>query len=100
MDCYEIEYCLHLKKPTCYSTEAFHVLYNVQLDDKCENELMDLCWNMDHLFLGQDNLCLDIWHNIAIHISSVLTHDMTLDMHTLLPLSYQTLWRKYDAHVA
>ena len=34
-------------------TEAFHVLYNVQLDDKCENKLKDWCRDTDHLFPGQ-----------------------------------------------
>ena len=30
----------------------------------------------------------------------MVTHDMTLDTHTLLLLSYHMIWRKYDAHVA
>ena len=34
--------------------EAWHVLYNVQLDDKCENELKDWCWDTDYLFPGQE----------------------------------------------
>ena len=39
-------------------------------------------------------------NNIKIHISSVLTHDLTVSMHTFLPLPCHMLWRKYDAHVA
>ena len=35
-------------------------MYSVQLDDKCENEFMDQCWNIDHLCLGQEDLFLDI----------------------------------------
>ena len=35
--------------------EFFHVLYNAKLDDKCEIELKDLCQNIDHLFLGQED---------------------------------------------
>ena len=31
---------------------------------------------------------------------SVVTHELTVDTHTLLPLPYIMLWRKYDAHVA
>ena len=98
--CSETESCLHLRKKSCQLTEACHVLYTVQLYDKYKNELRDLCWDTDNLFLGQEYLCLDIWHNIAIHISSVVTHDLTVDMHTLLPLPYHMFWRKYDAHVA
>ena len=73
------------------------MLYNVQLYDKCENEWKDLCCNTKHLFLGQADLCLDIWHNIAWHIYSVVTHYLTVDTHTFLPLPYHMLWRKYDA---
>ena len=43
------------EKNSCQLTEAFHVLYNVQLDDKCENERKDLCWNTDNLSLGQED---------------------------------------------
>ena len=32
-------------------TEFFHVLYNVLLYDKQENELMGSCWNIDQQFL-------------------------------------------------
>ena len=73
---------------------------NVKLYDKCENELKGFCQNTDNMFLGQEYLCLGIWKKIAIHSSSVVTHDITLDMHTFLPLPYQMLWHKYDAHVA
>ena len=52
--CSETEPCLHLQKISCNVTEAFHVLYNVQSDDKCENELKDWCRNTDRLFLGQE----------------------------------------------
>ena len=72
----------------------------MQSDDKCENELKDWCQDTDHLFPGQEYYCLEIWHNIAIHISSVVTHDMTVSMHIFLPLPCHMLWRKYDAHVA
>ena len=89
-----------LSKKYYHSTEACHVLYNVQLYDKCENEWKDLCCNTKHLFLGQADLCLDIWHNIKIYISSVVTRDLTVDMHTFFPLPYHIIWRKYDAHVA
>ena len=43
---------------------------------------------------------MDIWHNIKIQISSVLTQDLTEDMHTFLTFPYQMLWHKYDARVA
>ena len=86
-------------KFSCHLTESLHVLYNVKLYDKCKNELMDSCWNNDNLFLGQEDLRLDIWHNIAINISGVVTHDLTVDTHTLLPFPYQMLWHKYDTHV-
>ena len=75
-------------------------MYNVQLYDKRENELKDWCWDTDNLFPGQEDQCLEIWHNIAIHISSVVTNYLTVSMHTLLPLPCYMLWRKYDAHVA
>ena len=42
---------------------------------------------------------MEIWHNIEIHISSVVMHHLTAYIHTLLPLPYQILWYKYDAHV-
>ena len=42
---------------------------------------------------------MSIWHNIEIHISSVVMHDLNLDMHILLPLPYNMLWHKYNAHV-
>ena len=44
--------CLHLRKFPRQLTEAGHVLYNMQLDDTCENEWNGFCWNADHLFLG------------------------------------------------
>ena len=40
VDCSEAESCLHLRKKSCHLLEAFHVMYNVQLNNKCENELM------------------------------------------------------------
>ena len=57
------------------------------------------CQDNCHLFLGQEDLFLDIFHNIAIHISSVVTHDLTVDIHTLLHIPYHLLWLKYDVHV-
>ena len=87
-------------KFSCQLTEACHFLYNVQLDDKCENELKYWCRDTDHLFPGKEDECLDICHNIAIHISSVATHDLTVSMHTFLPLLCHMLCPKYDAHVA
>ena len=61
---------------------------------------MDLRWNIDHQFLGQEDLRLDIWHNITIHIFSVVVHYLTVDTPILLNFPYQISWRKYDAHVA
>ena len=86
-------------KFSCHLRKSFHLLCNNQLDDKCEYKLMYLCWNIDHLFLVQEDLFLDIWHNIEIHISSVVMHDLAMGMHTFLPFPYQMLCRKYDAHV-
>ena len=43
---------------------------------------------------------MDIWHNIEIHIFSVVMHYLTVDMHTMLPFPYPMFWHKYDAHVA
>ena len=40
-------------KFSCQLMETFHVLYNVQSDYKCENELKDWCWDTDHMFTGQ-----------------------------------------------
>ena len=88
-----------LSKKYYHSTEACHVLYNVQLYDKYENEWKDLCCNTEHLFIGQADLCLDIWHNIVWHISSAVRHDLTVDTYTFLSLPYQMLWRTHDAHV-
>ena len=99
VDYFETEKRLHLQQISCHLTEAFHMLYNVQSDDKCENEFKDLFQNIDDMFLGKEDLCLDISHNNVIHISSVVTHDLTVDTHTLLPFPYHMLWRKYDAHV-
>ena len=69
-------------------------------DDKCENELKKWCRYTDHLFPGQEDQCLDIWNNIIIHISSLVMHDMTVSMHTVLPFPYHMIWLKYDARVA
>ena len=38
---------------SCQLTEACCVLYKVQSDDKCENELKDWCRDADHVFPGQ-----------------------------------------------
>ena len=76
------------------------MLYNVQFYDKCENELKDWCRNTDRLFLGQEDQRMDIWNNMEIQISCVVTHDLTVDTHTLFPFPYQIIWSKYDAHVA
>ena len=35
--------------------EACHVLYKVQLYDKCENELKDWCRDTDHMFPGKED---------------------------------------------
>ena len=83
-----------------YLMEAFHVLYNAQLDDKCGNELKELCRNTDHLFIGQEDKHMEIWNNIAIHISSLVMHDLTVDMHTFSPFPYHIRWHKYEVHVA
>ena len=42
---------------------------------------------------------MEIWYKITIHISSLVLHDLTLDMHTLLFLTYQMCWHKYNANV-
>ena len=43
---------------------------------------------------------MEILNNIEIHISSVLMHDLNVDVQLLLPLTYHIIWHKYDAHVA
>ena len=43
---------------------------------------------------------MNIWYSISIPIYSVAMHDLTMDIHTFLPLIYHILWHKYDAHVA
>ena len=79
--------------------EAYHICNNVQLYDKCENELKDWCWDTDHMFPGQEYECLDIWHNSEIHIFSVATHDLNVDMHTLLTFPCHMLWLKHNTHM-
>ena len=49
---YPVDTC---NKFSCRLTEAFHVVYNAQLNDKCENELKDWCWYTDHIFTGQED---------------------------------------------
>ena len=60
VDFSETKSCLHLQNKHYNLTEAIHVLYNVQSDDKFESEFMDCCWNIDHHFFGQEDLLLDI----------------------------------------
>ena len=38
---------------------------------------------------------MDIYNNIVIQIFSLATHDLTVDMHTLLPLPYHMIWHHY-----
>ena len=64
-----------------------------------KNKWKDWCQDTDYLFPGQEDWFLYIWHKIAIHIFSVVTHDLTVSMHTLLPFPCHMIWRKYDAYV-
>ena len=54
VDCSEAESCWHLQQLSFQLSEACHVLYNVQSDDKRENELKDWCQDTDHIFPGKE----------------------------------------------
>ena len=54
----------------CQLTEACHVLYNLQLDDKRESELKDWCWDTDHLFPGQEDQFLEMCIAMLCQISN------------------------------
>ena len=49
---YPVDTC---DKFSCQLTEACHILYNLQLDDKREKELKEWCWDTDHLCPSQED---------------------------------------------
>ena len=83
----------------CLSMEFNHEQYNVNWCHKCETQLRLLFLHVFNLFLGQEYLYMDSQHSTAIHISSVVVNDQTVDMCTMYPFTYHMLCHKYDAHV-
>ena len=48
---YPVDTC---DKFSCRLMKAWHIFYNVQSDNKCENELKDWGWDTDNMFPGQE----------------------------------------------
>ena len=78
----------------------FHALYNVQLSDKYENVLKDMCWNDDYLILSLEVQYMGNYNNNVTRISSVETYVWMVDMHTLKLRTCHMLLYRYDAHAA
>ena len=55
VDCPEAVSCWNLQQLLLSVKGSLQRLYNLQSDDKCENELKDWCWDIDHLFPGQED---------------------------------------------
>ena len=62
---------------------VFHTLNNVQLSDKYEILLKEMCWNDAYLILGQYDQYVGNYNNNERHISSVEIHIWVLDIHIL-----------------
>ena len=79
---------------------VFRSLKNLQLSDKYENLLKEMCWNDAYLVPGLDGQYVVNFHNNSTHISSVAMHVEMVDVHTLSPCSCQLLLHIYDSHAA
>ena len=73
----------HIWKKYSRKVGVFHTLYNVQLSDKHENALKEICWNDAYLILGVEYQYMGNYNNNATHISNVEMHVGMVDMHTL-----------------
>ena len=63
--------------------ELFHALNNVQLSDKYEELLKDMCWNDAYVILGLEDQYVGNYNNNTSHISSLEMHVRMVDMRTL-----------------
>ena len=62
---------------------VFRALYTVQLSDKYENALKEMCWNDAYLVLGLEYQYVGNYNNNATQISSVVMHVGVVDIHTV-----------------
>ena len=79
-----------------FSVGVFCALFYVQLSDKHETVLLDMCCNSAYLILGLEDKCVVNYHNNATHIYSVRMNDVMVDMHTLLSWPWKILFYNYD----
>ena len=79
---------------------VFHTLYTVQIIDKYENVLNDMCWNDTYLILDLEDQYMENYNNKSAHISNDEINVGMVDIHTLYPIPYQLMLRIYDTHVA
>ena len=92
--------CKHKRHFSFRLVGIFYEIYNVQISDKYENVLKDMCWNDAYLILGLKDQYLIYRHNKATQTFSVAIHVGLIDMHTLYPWKFQMLFYTYDCHVA
>ena len=62
---------------------VIHKIYTLQLSDKYENVLKDMCWNYAYLIIGLEDQYLGNYNNNATRIYSVTMHVGMVDIHTL-----------------
>ena len=78
---------------------VFHELYNVQLSDKSENVLKEMCWDDYYMIIGLEDRYMVNWYNNATHISILEIHIGVVYMHTLGSFPCQMMLHRYDDHV-
>ena len=78
---------------------VFHVLYNIQLSDKYEHLLKEMCWNDAYLIIGKEDQYVGNWHNNATHISIVEMHVRMVDMNTVSPCPCHMMLHIYEGRV-
>ena len=76
-------YCKH--KQQILFPSIGRSLYTVQLNDKFEKVLKEVCWNDAYLILSMEDQYMVNWYNNATHIYCVKMHVVMVDMHKFLP---------------
>ena len=70
----------------------------MQLGNKYENILKNMCWNDAYLIRCLEDQYMENWHNNTTQIYGVAMHVGMVDKHTLSPITGQMLLHIYDTH--
>ena len=90
--------CKHKWNFSFHPVGVFHALYKVQLHDKYQNLLKEMCCNDVHLILVLEYIYIVNYKNNATQIFSVAVNVGMVNIHTFYPWPCQILLHRYDAH--